>query len=63
MRTCLTKTLRAVSSWFGPPRVFLRKASRSETMMDASMVSRNTTKNTGTENTSVAILTLATAVE
>lgn len=55
--TCLTRDLYTATSAFGPSRVFLRKASSTARMIPASMVSRNTMKNTGTANTSLAIIT------
>lgn len=42
----------------GPSRVCLRKASKTETMMTVSRVSRKTTRKTGTAKTSTAMLTV-----
>jgi hypothetical protein len=56
-RTCFTMALYTASFLSGPLSVCFRNASKTETMMPASIVSRSTTKNTATENTSTAILT------
>jgi len=54
--TWRTSFLYTLPSRSGPSSVCFRKASRTETMMTASSVSRKTTRKTGTEKTSGAIM-------